>query len=199
MNTFKIPVSSIGETGYAFDACAPVSDIQPPATSTVPIREVTVSGRFTPVGETFLFRGAVRGTFADACYRCLEPAEVDVTLDVSWVFGRDASGAYTELGRMPDTEDSSEKKENRSDRPRSSDQLPEIDLAPCIWEELVFAQPTRFLCSESCRGMCPRCGENLNRGVCKCADAPMLEDGGNSGLAALARLYPELAPDKKKE
>lgn len=199
MNTFKIPVSAIGETGYAFSACAPVSDIQPPATSILPICEVTVSGRFTPVGDTFLFRGVIRGVFADACYRCLEPAQIEEALEVSWVFSRNALGAYSELGQASELEDSGDELHGDAGRSQQADQAPQIDLAPCVWEELVLAQPSRFLCGEECRGMCPRCGVNLNKGNCKCAAAHTLEDSGNSGLAALARLFPELTPDKKKE
>ena len=200
MSIFKIPVSSIGETGYAFDATAPVEDIQPPATMDLPIRQVKVSGTVVSVGETFLFRGEISGTFEDACYRCLAPARVRIALEVTWVFGMNASGSFEEIGRASDRGDDDEAPvELRSVEVQRGAQAPEIDLAPCVWEELVFAQPSRFVCEETCRGMCPRCGVNLNKEVCRCADVSTGEAEGNSGLAALARLFPELAPEKKKE
>jgi len=44
----------------------------------------------------------------------------------------------------------------------------EIDLAPLIEEQTLLALPTRPLCSEDCRGLCPRCGTNLNVDPCAC-------------------------------
>ena len=44
----------------------------------------------------------------------------------------------------------------------------EIDLAPLVDEQTLLALPTRPLCSEDCRGLCPRCGANLNAGPCDC-------------------------------
>jgi len=45
-----------------------------------------------------------------------------------------------------------------------------IDLSPPIREQLLLALPTRPLCAEDCRGLCPRCGANLNLGACGCAE-----------------------------
>ena len=200
MSIFKIPVSSIGETGYAFDATAPVEDIQPPATMDLPIRHVRVTGIVSPVGETFLFRGEINGSFAEACYRCLAPAHVDVRLEVAWVFALNASGVFAEIGRATDNDKDDEiPGPVKSSETLRISQVPEIDLAPCIWEELVFAQPSKFVCKDDCRGLCPRCGVNLNKEVCRCADISADDTEGNSGLAALARLFPELAPENKKE
>ncbi len=44
----------------------------------------------------------------------------------------------------------------------------EIDLAPLIREQLLLALPTRPLCREECRGLCPLCGANLNNARCDC-------------------------------
>lgn len=44
----------------------------------------------------------------------------------------------------------------------------EIDLADIIAEEIELALPMRFLCSESCKGLCPSCGVNLNLQTCQC-------------------------------
>lgn len=47
----------------------------------------------------------------------------------------------------------------------------EIDLAELIAEEIDLALPIRFVCSESCRGLCPHCGINRNEGACDCSDS----------------------------
>ena len=48
----------------------------------------------------------------------------------------------------------------------------EIDLTPLVHEQTILALPTRPLCRETCRGLCPRCGANLNSGACGCPAAP---------------------------
>jgi uncharacterized protein len=44
--------------------------------------------------------------------------------------------------------------------------LPEdmhIDLAPLVREYMLLNIPINALCKEDCKGLCPICGENLNR------------------------------------
>lgn len=59
----------------------------------------------------------------------------------------------------------------------------EIDLSPLIREQILLALPTRPLCREDCRGLCPHCGVNLNRGTCGCR-----AESFDSRLAALRSL-----------
>ena len=37
-----------------------------------------------------------------------------------------------------------------------------------VREELILAGPQYVLCREDCRGLCPRCGKDLNAGPCGC-------------------------------
>jgi len=43
-----------------------------------------------------------------------------------------------------------------------------IDLNPEIREELIVNYPVKLLCKADCRGLCPKCGKNLNQGGCTC-------------------------------
>lgn len=45
---------------------------------------------------------------------------------------------------------------------------PVIDLDDVIRQQLLLALPMKKLCSENCRGICARCGSNLNQVVCGC-------------------------------
>ncbi|MDD2679283.1 MAG: DUF177 domain-containing protein [Candidatus Omnitrophica bacterium] len=45
---------------------------------------------------------------------------------------------------------------------------PIIDLDPDIREEIILSYPINPLCSDACKGLCPRCGCNLNEGGCNC-------------------------------
>jgi uncharacterized protein len=44
-----------------------------------------------------------------------------------------------------------------------------VDLAGIAREAVVLALPSQIVCSPSCKGLCPQCGQDLNRGSCDCA------------------------------
>jgi uncharacterized protein len=44
-----------------------------------------------------------------------------------------------------------------------------IDLDPAIREEIILDYPMKPLCSPNCKGLCLKCGKNLNEGGCFCA------------------------------
>jgi uncharacterized protein len=44
----------------------------------------------------------------------------------------------------------------------------EIDLKDAFQEEVVMALPMQPLCKADCKGLCPRCGADLNEGDCGC-------------------------------
>jgi uncharacterized protein len=43
-----------------------------------------------------------------------------------------------------------------------------IDLTGDIREDILLALPINLVCSAGCRGLCPMCGENLNKRKCAC-------------------------------
>ena len=43
-----------------------------------------------------------------------------------------------------------------------------IDLGQLMREQFLLSLPMKPLCSDACRGLCPVCGTNLNRGSCDC-------------------------------
>jgi Predicted metal-binding, possibly nucleic acid-binding protein len=49
---------------------------------------------------------------------------------------------------------------------RSDDRF--IDLEPDIREEIILSYPLKLLCSPDCKGICFRCGKDLNLGPCDC-------------------------------
>ena len=46
----------------------------------------------------------------------------------------------------------------------------EYDLTSIIEEALAMSAPREARCSAECKGLCPRCGANLNHGHCGCAE-----------------------------
>lgn len=45
---------------------------------------------------------------------------------------------------------------------------PIIELDPEIREEIILGYPIKPLCNVDCKGLCPKCGMNLNEGGCNC-------------------------------
>ena len=45
-----------------------------------------------------------------------------------------------------------------------------IELTDAVRDALLLNMPMRVLCREDCRGICPRCGINLNKGPCTCQE-----------------------------
>jgi uncharacterized protein len=44
----------------------------------------------------------------------------------------------------------------------------EINIGEDVRQFILLAVPQKILCKESCAGLCPRCGRNLNRERCTC-------------------------------
>lgn len=46
----------------------------------------------------------------------------------------------------------------------------ELELSALIKEEMLMTWPSKVLCSQECKGICKKCGQNLNEGSCQCDD-----------------------------
>lgn len=44
----------------------------------------------------------------------------------------------------------------------------QLNLDELVREDILLELPTKFLCREDCKGICPKCGKNLNDGPCGC-------------------------------
>ena len=43
-----------------------------------------------------------------------------------------------------------------------------LDLDEFLYSEVIMSLPMKHVCSEMCRGICQKCGKNLNEGDCSC-------------------------------
>lgn len=118
---------------------------------------VRVTGRLQATGEgRYFWHGSLRAAVAAQCRRCLKPVTVPLEAEVGALFSRDADAL----------ED--------PDAYALGPEAREIDLRPAIREEVFLAAPRYVLCRDDCRGLCPRCGHDLNAGACGCATEPDL-------------------------
>lgn len=58
----------------------------------------------------------------------------------------------------------------------------ELDLEELLETVFILNMDTRFLCRDDCKGLCSRCGKNLNEGPCDC------RTGSDPRLAVLEQL-----------
>lgn len=43
-----------------------------------------------------------------------------------------------------------------------------LDIEQLTLEDIFLALPVKFLCKDDCKGICCKCGANLNEGLCEC-------------------------------
>lgn len=118
-------------------------------------------------GSQFHLVGRVGATLTLSCGRCLEEMSlpVDLPFDLLYLPHHENAGE----GEAEVEDDDLTTAYYRDD---------EIDLGQLVVEQFLLALPMKPLCRESCRGLCPECGTNLNTATCSCVHAwsdPRLE------------------------
>ncbi len=110
-------------------------------------------------GRTVLVESRIRAEAEFSCDRCLDP------------FPSVLSSAYkATLKPKPQVSPDEEVELGRDDLETEFYEGDEIDLTPILQDQLLLAFPQKSVCREDCRGLCQRCGQNMNRGTCQCAD-----------------------------
>ncbi len=106
-------------------------------------------------------RGEYSGEFEVACARCLTPVRTKLagSFDVLYrplgadqgAAERSITASETEIGYYQDSG---------------------LMLEDVLREQVLLSLPARTLCREDCKGLCPRCGKDLNTEQCTCETAP---------------------------
>lgn len=122
--------------------------------------EVINSGRFLRVS------GTVKAEAAGVCCRCLGEFTTPVTI----AFAEE----FQEAGKIT------------GDTDQSVYSGEEIDIGELVREAIILSEPLKALCSEDCKGLCPKCGVNLNQTTCGCDRFTV-----DPRLAALEKLLPK--------
>jgi uncharacterized protein len=98
-------------------------------------------------------RGELDAEGAADCDRCLEEFTLRFAVPFAAVILRDA-------GHETDDAETLVLHQRRG----------EIDLSDALREAVILALPQTKVCGDDCRGLCARCGLNLNEGSCSCED-----------------------------
>lgn len=141
---------------------------------------VDFSGRVTNTGKGYLVEGVVQAGATLTCDRCLEPFKAEIEGEVREEFHSEAS--VSERRRMEDQG----KDDDEASEPEEWNLFKgeTFSLDEVVRDHLVLALPPKFLCRAACKGMCSRCGQNLNEADCACPT-----DDVDPRMAALLDLF----------
>ncbi|MFR8353269.1 MAG: YceD family protein [Blautia obeum] len=101
----------------------------------------------------------IRGTVSYLgipCDRCLEEVSTEIPLEIE----RKLDMKLTDEDRVNDLDESSYLTGM------------DLDVDQLVYLEVLMSWPLKVLCKEDCKGICSRCGKNLNEGPCGCAEEP---------------------------
>lgn len=129
------------------------------------------SVRLEKHGRDILVRGHLQGRLELTCSRCVEAftAPVETDFDLLLMPGPEPVSAEGEELSVSDL-----------DLDFYSGEV--VNLEGILREQIILLAPLKPLCAETCRGLCPLCGSNLNLESCQC------QDKVNSPLAKLAKV-----------
>jgi uncharacterized protein len=118
-----------------------------------------VEGRASRSGEEIRVRGKIEAGISVGCDRCLAPVAVplEVEFETAFIPQEKAAGEPEHVELLVD------------DMGLAAFEGDAIDLDELVREQILLALPSRNLCREDCRGLCPACGADLNAGHCGCA------------------------------
>jgi uncharacterized protein len=117
--------------------------------------------RIRRIGQLFEADGRFETRVRLSCSRCLADYDAPLAADFNLSFSRE----------QPETAESS----RHAEIELSAEEIglilfhgEEIDLGAPVQEEVLMSLPMRPLCRPDCKGLCPKCGTDLNRGDCGC-------------------------------
>jgi uncharacterized protein len=117
-----------------------------------------VTARINRSGHEVRLKGRIATRAEIDCDRCLKQVSlpVEAPFDVTYVPAEDY--AETDVAAELQAEDMavSVYEDNA------------IDVDDLVREQVLLALPTRALCLEDCKGLCPVCGANRNENPCEC-------------------------------
>lgn len=112
---------------------------------------VKVLGEITCRKDVLELKATVSGEFKTECARCLKELGLSLSFDFCETLAQDG--------------------ENVTDK----DSVIifsgyEIDISDIIESNVLLNLSSKYICSEDCRGICQKCGANLNETSCSCTD-----------------------------
>ena len=108
----------------------------------------------TKSGHQMHLRGEARTTVYFTCDRCLDEFEGPLSARVEIVYLTEENPGPTE---------------SEEEVQYLSSETNVLDLGEDVRQFLILAVPQKLLCKDDCRGLCPKCGSNMNKVRCNCS------------------------------
>lgn len=108
------------------------------------------------ISETVYIEGSIRTTADLECCRCLEVTTQVLDTEFKYTFAPSQPHDHEEIELCAE------------DLEISYYDNDVIDLNQIAFEQIALQIPMKALCTESCKGLCPHCGINLNTASCRC-------------------------------
>lgn len=108
-------------------------------------------------GEEYICHGAVQARISLECARCLAEFGSDVSATVEFIVRYQEKRAANPV----DEYDYEDYVYFRGDELAA-------DISNIVRQAIILSISLKPLCSETCLGLCPRCGANLNEQTCDC-------------------------------
>ncbi len=116
-----------------------------------------VTGRITRDGLRFRLRGKITAQAEVDCDRCLTAIAVPVETEFDVTYVPQADYAAEEKAELQEEDMTLSVLEGEA-----------IDVDELVREQVMLALPTRALCRDDCKGLCPVCSINKNTDACAC-------------------------------
>ena len=113
------------------------------------------------VRELFEVQGRFRTSVRLPCSRCLKNFDTPLASDFELTYTKEMPG-------LMDVFDEEEIELKVEEIGMFYFKGEEINLQQGIQEQVVMAFPLQPLCDQNCKGLCPKCGSDLNQGDCGC-------------------------------
>ena len=155
----EIRVDSIPESGLTIEMKIDPSELEPgiPGHSLVDALSFIGRARRSRAGESgegVMVKGNLTGSVQSLCGRCLIDFKAPVDLDIMFLPRSEREDDETEV---VDVDESFSYYDGDS-----------IDLLKEIKDMVIVGLPIKPLCRDDCKGLCTRCGADLNSGPCQC-------------------------------
>ena len=140
-----------------------------------PIAPATLHVKLRKTASGVVVQGSTEVAVHTACRRCLDdvPLQIPISFTLNLVPARSLRGDDEEDA---DGDDEQSERAGSFELTRADEEVFDgktIDLDPLVREQVLLALPMHALCSEDCKGLCGRCGQNLNEARCACETDPV--------------------------
>ena len=156
MKPQTLPLEAIFDEPLAFAFELPFSARALDREPLVEISPVRFDGQIARVGGGYALEGRLFYRGKLECSRCLEPYPFQEREEFSLFLCKRKPAAGEEVALEKEDLDACFYDE------------PDVPVAPIVEERIQMAVPMKPLCREDCRGLCPHCGQDLNREKCGC-------------------------------